>query len=86
MTEIEILYLSVGIIATLVGIICWHLKDLDKLFNEWKAHMLRHDKYFTDVEWHRVDDLGKLAALEQRVRVLEEKLDAQLKGYLEDKS
>ncbi len=80
MITIEILYLVVGIVASIVGVICWHLVDLDKQFNGLKNHMLMHDKCFTDIEWHRVDDLGKLAALEQRVRILENKIDSHLIG------
>ena len=76
MTVIEFLYLGVGIIAAIIGVICWHLADLDKQFDELRSHILKHDKYFTDVEWKRVDDLSKLAALEQRVRVFEERLYA----------
>lgn len=78
MTAIDILFTSVGFIAAIVGIICYHLMDLDKLFVEWKERMLKHDKCFTDIEWHRVDDLSKLAALEQRVRVLEEQMSGLL--------
>ena len=78
MTAIDILFTSVGFIAGAVGVIVWHLADLNKSLVEWKERMLKYDKCFTDIEWHRVDDLSKLAALEQRVRVLEEKLDDHL--------
>lgn len=77
MTAIEILYIGFGIIAASVGIIFYRLTELDKLFYSWRDHMLKHDKYFTDIEWKRVDDLGKLAALEQRVRTLEGQFEAQ---------
>ena len=76
MTTIEFLYLGVGIVAAIVGVICWHLADLDKQFDELKAHILKHDKYFTDVEWKRVDDLSKLADANQRIQALEERLYA----------
>lgn len=80
MTEIEKTCFVIGIIAVTIGImfICYRLREYDRLFYEWRDHMLKHDKCFTDIEWHRVDDLSKLAALEQRVRVLEEKLDDHL--------
>lgn len=77
MTEIEKICFVIGIIAVTVGImfIWYRLEEFDKRFYEWRDHMLKYDKYFTDIEWHRVDDLTKLAALEQRVRVLEEKFE-----------
>lgn len=86
MTTIEYLYFGVGIVAAIVGVICWHLADLDKQFDELKSHMLKHDKYFTDIEWKRVDDLSKLAAL-KRIQNLEEKIKAleETVDYLEGK-
>ena len=83
MSDIEFLYIGFVIIAGVVGGILYHLDKLDKLFYKWKMHMTYHDKRLTDVSWHRADDLGKLAALEQRVRALEEKLDAKLEDSKE---
>ena len=38
---------------------------------------IKHEKYFTNVDWHRAEDLGKLADTNQRVRNLEERLEGQ---------
>lgn len=37
---------------------------------------IKHEKYFTNVDWHRAEDLGKLADTNQRVQALEDRLEA----------
>lgn len=70
----DILFAIIGIGLIALGL---SLMKLNNLVEYLMARSLHHDKLFDDVEWHRADDLGKLAALEQRVRTLEEQLEAQ---------
>ena len=70
----DILFAVCGIGLIALGLSLFKLNDR---VDSWKPLMLQHEKTFTDIEWHRVDDLNKLAALQQRVDILEERLEAQ---------
>lgn len=64
------------IITTLLVVISIKLHRLGKLYDSWQMRCLHYEKIFTDIEWHRVDDLGKLADTNKRIQDLEDRLEA----------
>lgn len=67
----NILFFIVGF-----GIVALAIKaiNIDKRIDSLERDHIHHDELFTDVDWHRVDDLRKLSEVEQRVNELEEKV------------
>lgn len=67
----NILFFIVGF--GLVAIVVKTIK-IDSRIDSLERDHIHHDKLFTDVDWHRVDDLRKLSVVEQKVKELEEKV------------
>ena len=69
----DILFAICGIGLIALGLSLFKLSDrVDHL----QLDYIKHEKYFTNVDWHRAEDLGKLADTNQRVQVLEDRLEA----------
>lgn len=62
---------GVGLIA--IGL---SLVKLGGRVDHLQLDYIRHEKYFTNVDWHRAEDLGKLVDTNQRIQALEERLYA----------
>lgn len=67
----NILFFIVGF--GLVALVVKAIK-IDSRIDSLERDHIHHDKLFTDVDWHRVDDLRKLSKAEQRITELEEKV------------
>lgn len=80
----NILFAVVGI-----GLIAYGLSliKLNGRVDHLQLDYIKHEKYFANVDWHRAEDLGKLADTNQRVQTLEDRLDGQeaLVATLEEK-
>ena len=70
----DILFAVCGVGLIALGL---SLVKLSFKVDSWIKLIVKHEKTFNDIEWHRVDDLSKLAALQQRVNILEKRLEAQ---------
>lgn len=69
----DILFAVCGIGLIALGLSLFKLSDRVDLL---QLDYIKHEKYFTNVDWHRAEDLGKLADTNQRVQVLEDRLEA----------
>lgn len=69
----DILFAVVGIGLIALGL---SLVKLGGRVDHLQLDHIKHEKYFTNVDWHRAEDLGKLADTNQRVQVLEDRLEA----------
>ena len=69
----DILFAVCGVGLIALGL---SLVKLSFKVDSWIKLIVKHEKTFNDIEWHRVDDLSKLAALQQRVNILEKRLEA----------
>ena len=71
----DILFAVVGIGLIAFGL---SLMKLGGRVDYWEIRIDRHEQNFTNIEWHRAEDLGKLADLQQRVDMLEKRLEEKL--------
>lgn len=80
----NILFAIVGVGLIALGL---SLVKLGGRVDYLQLDYIKHEKYFTNVDWHRAEDLGKLADTNQRVQTLEDRLDGQeaLVATLEEK-
>ena len=70
----DILFAVCGVGLIAVG---FNLFKLDDRIGCWISSIRHHEKLFTDIEWHRAEDLGKLADSNQRIKALEDRLEGQ---------
>jgi hypothetical protein len=69
----DILFAVCGIGLIALGL---SLVKLGGRVDHLQLDYIKHEKYFTNVDWHRAEDLGKLADTNQRVQALEDRLEA----------
>lgn len=69
----DILFAIIGIGLIALGL---SLVKLGGRVDHLQLDYIKHEKYFTNVDWHRAEDLGKLADTNQRVQALEDRLEA----------